>query len=92
MSFGRKMKTLREENGLSGAALSRLIGLSQGHISKIEADQCPPPGEAILVAMAKVFRLDPDELFCLAGVVPSDIATAMTSSIHNMKSVRSLLT
>lgn len=90
MTFGVRIREAREAHGLTASQLSRLLGVSQGHISRIEAGQCPPPGGAVLEEWTKILEVDLDELHCLAGRIPEELREWVTACPENMRKLREL--
>ena len=67
--FGKMLKKLREERGLSLGKLSEMTGISSSYISRLEKSKRKSPGFPMLVALAEALRVD---VWVLAG---SSIAT-----------------
>jgi chromosome partitioning protein len=63
--FGRELKRLRAEHGLTVRDLSSRIGKSVGYIGKIEA-QGEVPNPELIRKIADLFRSDPQPLLALA--------------------------
>jgi transcriptional regulator with XRE-family HTH domain len=61
MSVGQRIRTLREQSGLTQAALSAEIGVSRSHLTKIETGR-DPPGRDTLMAIATHFDVSLDWL------------------------------
>ena len=59
---GRVIRRLREAKGLSGLALARLSGVTQGHLWALEAGKVANPGAAVLQALARALGVTVDEL------------------------------
>lgn len=59
--FGGRVKTAREEQGLSQWKLAEMVGLDQPHISRLERGISGISTEK-LVAIAKILRLSIDDL------------------------------
>ena len=66
--FGRLVKELRAERGLSLAQVARRIGSHKGYVSAIENDQVNPPSVRLIKNYAKLFGRDARELARLAWV------------------------
>jgi transcriptional regulator with XRE-family HTH domain len=61
MSFGDKLKELREGRDMSLRALSRKSGLALSHLQYLERD-AKSPGDETLKRLAKALRVPVDEL------------------------------
>lgn len=66
-AFGARLAKLRQEQGLSQAALAKIIGISQPMIEYYER-RAKNPGVAFAVKAAKALGISTDELL---GVKPS---------------------
>lgn len=73
MKFGRTIRKLREERGVSIAEFAKKVGMSPTYLAPIERDVFPPPAEAKVVRIAKALDQDPDEFLALAGRIASDL-------------------
>ena len=60
--IGRVLKRLREQRGLSQAALAKRSGVAQGYISEVEAGQKKNPGVETLRKIAKALGVPVTEL------------------------------
>jgi transcriptional regulator with XRE-family HTH domain len=67
MALGKKIRSLREELGLSQAQLSAHGGLSQGYLSQLENDEVNNPSAAIIFRLAQALNVDPRVLMQAAG-------------------------
>lgn len=65
MYFGEKVKKLREEQGISQAALGKIIDVSASNISQYEGGGTYPSVEK-LIALAQYFRVSTDYLLGLS--------------------------
>lgn len=72
MSLGETIKTYREARGLSQIDLARRAKISQGTLSRIEAN-LQKPGATILVRVAQILETSVDDLVKL--VETSEIST-----------------
>lgn len=61
LSFGEKIKNLREDADLSQTELGKAVNMTQRKISYIERGQCEPSMEDI-VALARFFTVSVDYL------------------------------
>jgi transcriptional regulator with XRE-family HTH domain len=60
--IGRVLKRLRENKGLSQAALAKQSGVAQGYISQMEAGEKKNPGIETLKKIAKALGVAVTEL------------------------------
>jgi transcriptional regulator with XRE-family HTH domain len=60
--IGRVLKRLRENKGLSQAALAKQSGVAQGYISQMEAGEKKNPGIETLKKIAKALGVPVTEL------------------------------
>lgn len=84
MSFGTRLRQLRLKKGVTQRDLaddlnSRLRrqgdrGLTVSYLSKIETGRFGPPSDAVIAQLTEVLEAGPDELFCLAGRLPLNMA------------------
>lgn len=68
-TIGDRIKRERLELGLTQRQLADAVGVGVPHISKVEAGR-ENPGDPLLRSLAKVFKVDADELFIVARRVP----------------------
>jgi transcriptional regulator with XRE-family HTH domain len=73
MKFGKTIRKLREERGISIAQLARKVGMSPTYLAPIERDVFPPPAEDKVKKIARALGQDSDEFLALAGRVASDL-------------------
>jgi len=81
------LKRARAKYACSLRKLSEKAGVSPSFLSRIENAQERPP-DHILVVYAKSFRVDADELFRLAGRIPSDMVAHLVKSPRTLKQIR----
>lgn len=91
MEFGRRLRKLRTQAGLTQLQLARLIGVSKSVISFYELQERAPSPD-VLIKLAGVFRvstdyllgLDQSETIDISGIDPKDIALlrALTDSLR----------
>jgi PAS domain S-box-containing protein len=77
LTFGQRLRELRKAKGISQRELARKASISFAYISRLESGLRPPPGEKAILALAQALGADDgdmDELFGLAGKMPSDLA------------------
>lgn len=73
MGFGRTVRKLREERGLTIAAFAKKVGISPTYLAPIEREVFPPPVEGKIVKIAKALDRDPDEMLAQADKVSTDL-------------------
>jgi len=75
MTFGERLRQLREENGLGLRELSRLTGLSLSHLQYLEKDD-KRPGDETLGRLARELGVSKHQL--IAERDESRVATQLT--------------
>jgi HTH-type transcriptional regulator, competence development regulator len=76
MTFGQRVRELRQTKGLTLRDLAPKVGVGFTYISKIEngkLDFGEYPSEALIRKLAKVLGADLDEMLLLAQIVPDRI-------------------
>ncbi len=73
MGFGKTVRKLREERGLTIAELADRVGMSPTYLAPIEREVFLPPAEDKVVRIARALRQDPDEFLALAGRIATDV-------------------
>lgn len=76
MTFGQKIRELRQAKGLGQRALAKMVGTSFTYISKIETGKLDfgnYPGEEMIQKLAMALDTDEDELLLLAEKIPQKI-------------------
>ena len=71
MTFGQRLRELRNRKGLTQKELADRAGVSITYVSKLETGALPPPREKTILALANILDGDQDELFGLARKLPS---------------------
>lgn len=71
MTFGKRLKRIREQKGVSQNKLAELIGVSQTIISSYECDKSKPKFEHI-VPIAKSLDVSPNELFGVSRAMDNE--------------------
>jgi transcriptional regulator with XRE-family HTH domain len=72
-NFSNKLRQYRDRLGMKQRALAERVGLTPGHLNKIEKGTRKPPGVETLLSMVEVLRLsrnEAEELVQLAGYSP----------------------
>jgi DNA-binding MarR family transcriptional regulator/DNA-binding XRE family transcriptional regulator len=77
-AVGARVRRVRTARGLSQRELAAMVGIGAPHLSKLERDE-EQPSEALLVRIAGVLGLDPDDLLLQAGLVPRWMVEALAS-------------
>ena len=72
INFAAKIKTMREQKGISIKTLAKSLDVNYTYLSKIENSKSVP-SEAFIERLAKVFNYDADELKIMAGKIPDDV-------------------
>jgi PAS domain S-box-containing protein len=78
ITFGDRLRELRKAKGSTQGDLANRVGIDFTYLSKLENGVMPPPGEKTISALASVLNADPDELFGLAGKIPSQLLERIT--------------
>jgi len=87
MTFGQRLRELREAKGMSQRELAQKTAISFAYVSRLETGVRPPPKEEVILALARVLGAndaDTDELFGLAGKMPSDLAKHLDIGMINI--------
>jgi transcriptional regulator with XRE-family HTH domain len=71
-NFGRLLRNLRRESGVSIKRLAPELGVTYSYVSKLENGATLPSQEVVHKA-AKYFSFDVDSLLLAAGKVPQDV-------------------
>jgi transcriptional regulator with XRE-family HTH domain len=79
-SFGKVVRQLREDAGISLRKFALLLEMSPAYLSKLERDILPPPSEEYICTMADVLETDKDCLLAKAGKVHPDIIKKIVES------------
>lgn len=72
MEFGRLLRKLRNEKGISIKKLAPALGLDYSYISKLENFKVNPSPK-VIKKLSHYFNYDSDELMLSAGKIPPDI-------------------
>ena len=86
--FGARLRELRIQAGMTLRGLAQAVNIDFTYLSKIENGVLPPPSEKVIQQLAESLQADRDELFTLAGRIPSDIAE-MLKNREAMRILRS---
>ena len=74
IKFGAFVRQEREAREIGLREMAKMIEVSPTYVSKVERDEFPPPAEDKVRKIAKILKLDVDELLALAGRVSSDLS------------------
>jgi transcriptional regulator with XRE-family HTH domain len=77
--FGARVRSRREELGLSLRQTAHKVGISPTYLSDVETGQETTPAERVIRALASVLNDDFDSLMHLAGRIPSDLQAYIAS-------------
>ncbi|MBS4032673.1 MAG: helix-turn-helix transcriptional regulator [Clostridiales bacterium] len=73
-SFGEKLKTLRQQRGLSQKQLAVLSGVSPSYLSRIERGERNIPHPSALVKLAGPLGINEYEILAFAGYITGAMA------------------
>jgi PAS domain S-box-containing protein len=76
MTFGERVRELRQAKGLTQRDLANKAGISYAYVSKLETGSMSPPRHKIITTLASVLGAtdkETDELFGLAGKIPHEL-------------------
>ncbi len=68
-TFNEVIKNARQSLDKGLRELAREINLSPSYLSRMEAGDFPPPSEEVIIKLAKVLKIDSDELLALANKI-----------------------
>src|SRR5436309_10997232 len=81
MTFGEKLRGLRQDKGLTLRALAAATGLSFTYLSKVETGKVPyTPAPDKIRALAQALGVDPLELLGAADKVPPELGELATNA------------
>lgn len=89
-TFGRRLKRLREGEGLSQTQVASLIGVDQSTMCSYENDRRQPP-IATLINLASIFRVTTDYLLGVEKERPIDLGNLTSKDIEMVKGLVDLL-
>jgi len=76
MTFGQRIRELRQAKGLTQRDLAKKAGISYAYVSKLETGSMSPPRHKVIQTLAKILGAsdkEADDLFGLAGKIPHDL-------------------
>lgn len=79
MTFGKMLRKLRSEKGVSIKQLAPAVGVNYTYISKLENSKVNPSPE-VVEKLSHYFDYDSDELMLAAGKIPKDILSILQSN------------
>lgn len=82
MGFGSHVRELREarrkkDKSFSIRSMSKRLEIAPNYLSKIELEQCPPPGEKVVIAIATELGQNRDIMLAMAGKVSQRLKDAI---------------
>jgi PAS domain S-box-containing protein len=91
MTFGKRIRELRQAKGLTQRDLAKKAGISYAYVSKLETGSMSPPRHKVIQSLAKILgatERETDELFGLAGKIPRDLLGKVDA--ETIRTLRSL--
>ncbi len=91
MTFGERVRELRQAKGLTQRDLAKKAGISYAYVSKLETGSMSPPRHKVIRTLAKILGAtdrETDELFGLAGKIPHDLLGKVDA--ETIRTLRSL--
>lgn len=91
MTFGQRIRQLRQARGLTQRDLAKKAGISYAYVSKLETGSMSPPRHRVIQSLARVLGAsdkETDELFGLAGKIPHDLLSRVDAD--TIRALRSL--
>ena len=76
MTFGQKLRKLRQAKNLSQKRLAAEVGINYTYLSKVESEKldfAPYPSEDLIRKLAVALETDENDLLLLAKKIPADI-------------------
>ncbi len=74
--FGKRLRELRHEKGLTLRQLAELAGVDFSYLSKVENERVPyTPGADTIRSLAHALGVDPLEFLQLANKLPEELET-----------------
>jgi transcriptional regulator with XRE-family HTH domain len=89
-SFGRTLKRLRRERGMTQREVASALSIDFTYLSKLENDRGEPPGEETVRKLAEVLGHDTEHLLALAGKVPPELRARAQSDLTFARMLRHL--
>jgi transcriptional regulator with XRE-family HTH domain len=79
MTFGKILKKLRTQKGVSIKKLAPELGVNYTYISKLENSKVNP-SEKMVEKLSRYFNYNNDELLIATGKIPEDIAEILKNN------------
>lgn len=73
MEFGKYLRVLRENRGISLRKLALNVQITASYLSQVESDLVKPPAEETIKRLASALGEHPDVLLAMAGRTPDDL-------------------
>jgi PAS domain S-box-containing protein len=76
VTFGQRVRELRQARGLTQRELARKAGISYAYVSKMETGSMSPPRHKVIQSLARILGatdVETDELFGMAGKLPQEL-------------------
>lgn len=73
MQFGRFIRHIREDRGMTLTELAARVDVSIPYLSRIERERENPPPDYLLIRIADALHLPHDQAFAAAGRLPPDL-------------------
>ncbi len=89
-AFGKHLRALREQQGMSLRSLAHLSEISLGYMHQIETGKASVPTPERIATFAKWLKVDGDALAAAAGKVPDDVIQALVKKPSLCAVVRKL--
>lgn len=85
-----RLRELRVSRGQSLRAVAHAIGVSDTYLSAIERGTVPA-SEMCCRRLAKAYGVEINDLFAIAGIVPSDMRAWISSDAARLSQIRRLM-
>jgi len=80
--FGRFIRGIRKQRGLTTSELAKKSGISQSYISQIETGNRPIPTDEVLLKLSQALKIDYAEMLDKAGRKTSAFDSQIRSFVH----------
>lgn len=84
-SFGKLLKDIRREKGISQRDLADQVGVDFSYISKIENDRMPPPAADTIIKISNILGVSEEILLANSKKISTDMSNAISSSASAIK-------
>lgn len=75
IKFGTFIRKRRQQTGISMREMARKTHISPTFLCQVERNECKPPAEEKIIAIASFLQINPDQLLAIAGRVNTDVLT-----------------